>query len=149
MQALSNPPVRNKEHSTEFLVGQHSLFIAGFGQAFFYMHQFKPYLPAWIAAPVLFLPWSIVFVLFYHARPVFRPMTIRRWWLGAAVGCALFTVAAEMIWALGLMPPPTAEHRLAADVLVQILMNTVWLSFIPMIRDFRGHPELWLGSAGA
>jgi hypothetical protein len=127
----------------EFLAGQHSLFLAGFGQSFFYLHLFKPHLSAWVASPFLQIPWAIVFVLFFHERPLFSPATIRRWWLFAACGSALFTVMAEMVWILGYMPPPTPEHRVAADVLVQVLMNLGWLSFIPMIRDHRGHPDLW------
>jgi hypothetical protein len=138
-----NPPVRDQQHSTEFLVGQHSLFLAGIGQAFFYMHEFKPFLPAWIAGPLFLAPWSIVFVLFYHERAIFETHSIRRWWLGATVAGALLTVVAELIWMLGLMPQPTAEHRIASDVFVQVLMNLVWLSFIPMVRDYRNHPELW------
>jgi len=56
MPELSNPPVRNKRHSMEFLIGQHSLFIAGFGQAFFYVHQFKPHLPVFVALLLLAIP---------------------------------------------------------------------------------------------
>jgi hypothetical protein len=138
-----NPPVRNQRHSTEFLFGQHSLFLAGFGQAIFYLHQFKPYLPAWVAGPVLLTPWGIVFVLFFHERPLFSPGAIRRWWLFAVGVTAFFTVIAEMIWFLGYMPPPTADHRVAADVLVQVLMNFGWLGFVPMLRDYHLHPELW------
>ena len=143
MPKLSNPPVRNQRHSTEFLIGQHSLFIAGLGQSFFYLHQFKPHLPVWVASSFLLIPWGIVFVLFYHERPLFSPQSIRRCWLFAACGSALFTVMAEAIWLLGYMPPPTAEHRVAVDVLVQVLMNLGWLSFIPMIRDYNSNPNLW------
>lgn len=143
MQELSNPPVRNKEHSNEFLIGQHSLFLAGLGQSFFYVHQFKPYLPAWGATPILLMPWSVVFILFYHARPLLPELMIRRWWLRAAGVSALLTVTAELIWLLGLMPPPTADHRVAADVFVQVLMNLGWLSFVPMVRDHKNNPELW------
>jgi xanthine/uracil permease len=143
MPELTNPPVRNKQHSMEFLIGQHSLFLAGFGQSFFYLHQFKPYLPVWAATSFLLIPWAIVFILFYHDRPLLPPQSIRGWWLGSAGLCTLFTVIAEAIWALGLMPPPTPEHRIAADVLVQVLMNLAWLSFIPMIRDYRNHPNFW------
>jgi hypothetical protein len=127
----------------EFLIGQHSLFIAGFGQAFFYLHQFKPHLSVWVASPFLQIPWAIVFILFFHERPLFSPRTIRQWWFTAACGCALFTVVAEAIWILGYMPPPTADHRVAADVLVQVLMNLGWLSFIPMVRDYNSNPGLW------
>jgi len=127
----------------EFLIGQHSLFLAGLGQSFFYLHQFKPDLPVWVATPFLQISWGIVFILFFHDRPLFPPRTIRRWWLAAACGSALFTVIAEAIWLLGYMPPPTADHRVAADVLVQVLMNLGWLSFIPMVRDYNLHPDLW------
>ena len=127
----------------EFLIGQHSLFLAGMGQSFFYLHQFKPNLPVWIATPLLLVPWGIVFVLFYHERPPFTPQSIRKWWLRSAVGAALFTLVAEAIWILGLMAPPTPDHRVIADVLVQLLMNLGWLSFIPMIRDFKNNPNLW------
>jgi hypothetical protein len=127
----------------EFLIGQHSLFIAGFGQSFFYLHQFKPYLPVWAAVSFLLISWAIVFFLFYHERPLFSPRFIRCWWLFAACWCALFTLMAEAIWILGYMPPPTAEHRVAADVMVQVLMNFCWLSFIPMVRDYRSNRNLW------
>jgi hypothetical protein len=140
---LRNPPVRNQQYSMEFLIGQHSLFLAGLGQSFFYLHQFKPHLPVWIATPLLLIPWGVVFVLFYHERPRFSPQTIRKWWRRVAVGSALFTVMAEVIWILGLMPPPTADHRVIADLLVQFMMNLVWLSFVPMLRDFRNNPYLW------
>jgi hypothetical protein len=143
LSELSNPPVRNQQHSTEFLVGQHSLFLAGIGQAFFYLHQFKPHLPVWIAGPFFLMPWAIVFILFYHDRPLFAAPTIRRWWIYAACGSALFTVIAEVIWILGYMPPPTAAHRVVSDVFVQILMNLGWLSFVPMIRDYLRNPHLW------
>ena len=138
-----NPPVRNQRYSTEFLIGQHSLFLAGMGQSFFYLHQFKPHLPVWIATPFLLIPWGLVFVLFYHERPLFSPQAIRKWWLRAACAAAFFTLVAEAIWILGLMPPPTADHRVIADVLVQLLMNLGWLSFIPMVRDFKNNPHLW------
>lgn len=143
MPELSNPPVRNQEHSTEFLVGQHSLFLAALGQSFFYIHQFKPWLPAWVATPVLLIPWSIVFVLFYHERSLFSPPAIRRWWLRAVGATAVLTLTAEAIWILGYMPPPTADHRLIADLFVQLLMNFGWLGFIPMIRDYHNYPGLW------
>ena len=143
MQELSNPPVRNQRYSTEFLIGQHSLFLAALGQSFFYIHQFSPYLPTGVAVPFFMISWGIVFILFYHPRPLLPPPVIRRWWLRAACVTAFFTVIAEAIWILGFMPPPTADHRVAADVLVQILMNLGWLSFIPMIRDHRNNPELW------
>jgi len=144
MPASNNPPVRNKLHLTEFLIGQQSLFLAGLGQSFFYLHQFKPHLPVWVATPFLLIPWAVVFVLFYHERPLFAPRLIRRWWLFAACGSALLTVIAEAVWILGYMPPPTAEHREAADVFVQILMYLGWLSFVPMARDYKNNPELWL-----
>ena len=144
MQAAINPPVRNRRHSTEFLIGQHSLFLAGMGQSFFYLHQFKPYLPVWLACPLLLIPWGVVFVLFYHEHPLFPPRAIRRWWLRVSCASALMTVMAEAIWLLGLMPPPTADHRVAADVLVQLLLNLGWLSFVPMIRDHHNNPNLWL-----
>ena len=143
MQELINPPVRNQRHSTEFIIGQHSLFLAALGQSFFYLHQFKPYLPVWAAVPFFMIPWGTVFVLFYHERPLFPAQFIRRWWFRLAWCSALFTVVAEAIWLLGYMPPPTPEHRVAADVLVQVLMNLGWLSFIPMIRDHRNNPYLW------
>jgi len=143
MPNLSNPPVRNKRYSMEFLIGQHSLFIAEFGQSFFYLHQFKPHLSVWVASPFLQIPWAIVFILFFHDRPLVPPRSIRRWWLFAACGCALFTVVAEAVWILGYMPPPSADHRVAADVLVLVLMNLVWLSFIPMVRDYKSNPNLW------
>src|SRR5271154_2278477 len=122
MPELINPPVRNQRYSTEFLVGQHSLFLAALGQSFFYLHQFKPHLPVGVAVPFFMISWGVVFILFYHERPLFSPQLIRRWWLRAALATAFFTVLAEMIWALGLMPPPTADHKVAADVLVQLLM---------------------------
>jgi hypothetical protein len=143
MPELSNPPVRNQRHSLEFLVGQHSLFLAGLGQSFFYLHQFKPQLSVWVAGPFLLTPWAIIFILFFHDRPLFSLKSIRRWWLFAACGSALFTVIAEAVWILGYMPPPTADHRLASDVLVQVLMNLGWLSFIPMVRDRNSYPNLW------
>ena len=143
MPELSNPPVRNKRYSMEFLIGQHSLFLAALGQAFFYLHLFKPHLSVLAAGPFFQIPWAVVFILFYHERPFFSPQFIRRWWFSAACGSALFTVLAEAIWALGYMPPPTAGHRVAADVLVQVLMNLGWLSFIPMIRDHAHNPDLW------
>ncbi len=143
MQELSNPPVRNQRHSTEFLIGQHSLFLAALGQSFFFLHQFKPDLPVGVAVPFFMISWGIVFVLFYHERPLVPPQMIRRWWFRAACASAVFTVLAEAIWLLGLMPPPTADHKLASDVLVQVLMNLGWLSFVPMARDFKSTPELW------
>ena len=143
MPASNNPPVRNQRHSTEFLIGQHSLFLAGLGQSFFYLHQFKPHLPVWSAVPFFLISWGVVFVLFFHERPLFPAPFIRRWWFGAACWSALFTVIAEAVWILGYMPPPAADHRLAADVLVQVLMNLGWLSFIPMIRDYNRNPHLW------
>jgi hypothetical protein len=143
MPSLSNPPVRNKRHSTEFLIGQHSLFLAGMGQSFLYLHLFKPDLVAWVAGPFFLAPWAIVFILFYHQRPLFSPRSIRRWWLFVACWSALFTVIAEAVWILGYMPPPTVEHKLISDFFVQILMNLGWLSFIPMIRDYKTNPELW------
>jgi hypothetical protein len=127
----------------EFLIGQHSLFLAGLGQGFFYMHLFKPHLAPWVAGPLLLLPWSIVFVLFYHERPIFPAGSIRRWWLYAAYATALFTVMAEAVWILGYMPPPTPEHSVISDIFVQILMNLGWLCFVPMMRDYRDNPELW------
>jgi hypothetical protein len=138
-----NPPIRNQRYSTEFLIGQHSLFLAALGQGFFYVHQFSPHLPAGLAGPLLMMPWGIVFILFYHERPLFAVATIRRWWVCAAGATALLTVMAEAIWLLGFMPPPGADHRIQADVLVQILLNAVWLSFVPMIRDYRNNPEFW------
>ena len=144
MPALTNPPVRHQRHSIEFLIGQQSLFLAGMGQAFFYLHQFKPYLPVWIAGPFFLIPWAIVFIIFYHERPLFSTRSIRRWWFRAACGSALFTIIAEALWVFGFMPPPTPEHRFAADLLVQILMNLGWLSFVPMTRDRNNNPELWL-----
>jgi hypothetical protein len=143
MQELSNPPVRNQRHSMEFLIGQHSLFLAGLGQAFFYMHVLKPYLAAWVAGPVLLTPWSIVFVLFYHERALFPPQSIRGWWLRSVAATAILTVLAEAIWLLGFMPAPTPQHHVASDVFVQVLMNLGWLSLVPMIRDRRDNPELW------
>ena len=143
---VSNPPVRNGRHSMEFLIGQHSLFLAGLGQAFFYLHQFKPWMSDLVPFALLSIPWGIVFVLFYRdpAPVFFTPQRIRRWWRDSACVCAGFSVIAGLIGVLGLMPPPTAEHRIAADVLVLVLLNLVWLSFIPMIRDYRNHPELWV-----
>jgi hypothetical protein len=143
MQELSNPPVRNMRHSTEFLIGQHSLFFAGLGQAFFYLHQFKPHLPVWFAGPFCLIPWALVFVLFFHERPLFSLRSIRWCWLYAVYWCALLTIMAEVVWILGYMPPPTAEHRVAADVVLQVFMNLCWLSFIPMIRDYKSNPQLW------
>jgi hypothetical protein len=140
---LRNPPVRDQEHSMEFLIGQHSLFLAGLGQAFFYVHQFSPYLPVWIATPLLLIPWSIVFILFYHEHAIFSPQTIRKWWCRAVIATAFFTLVAEAIWILGLMPPPTPAHKIAADILVQFLMNLGWLSVIPMVRDYKNNPYLW------
>jgi hypothetical protein len=138
-----NPPIRNSRYSTEFLIGQHSLFLAALGQGFFYVHQFKPWLPVGVAVPLLMIPWGLVFILFYHERPIFPVATIRRWWLRAVCATAVLTVVAEAIWLLGFMPPPGADHRIASDVLVQILMNLGWLSIVPMIRDHRNNPELW------
>jgi hypothetical protein len=143
MPELSNPPVRNQRHSTEFLIGQHSLFIAGLGQSFFYLHQFKPHLPVWVASPFLLIPWAVVFILFFHERPLFPTRLIRRWWFFAACWSAMFTVMAETLWILGCMPPPTADHSIEADIFVQVLMNFGWLSFVPMVRDYIRNPHLW------
>ena len=143
MPELSNPPVRNQRYSTEFIVGQHSLFMAALGQSFFYLHQFKPFLPVSVAVPFFMLSWGIVFILFYHERPIVPPQMIRRWWFRALMASAFFTVLEEATWVLGLMPPPTADHKVASDVLVQVLMNLGWLSFLPMVRDYRNNPELW------
>ncbi len=143
MHQSINPPIPNQRYSTEFIIGQHSLFLAALGQGFFYVHQFSPHLPAGLAGPLLMAPWGIVFVLFYHERPLFSVSTIRRWWLGAAGTTMLLTVIAEAIWMLGFMPPPGEDHRIQADVLVQVLMNAGWLSFIPMIRDYKNNPEFW------
>ncbi len=139
----SNSSLRRRHHSVEFLVGQHSLFLAGLGQSFFYLHQFKPLLPVWIASPFLLIPWAIVFIFFYHERSFFPPQIIRRYWLFAVGMSAFFTVVAEMVWILGYMPPSSADHRLAADVFVQVLMNLGWLSFIPLLRDYHHNPDLW------
>ncbi len=143
MPASINPSVRNQRHSTGFIVGQHSLFLAAMGQSFFYLHQFKPHRPVWVAVPFFMIPWGTVFVLFYHARPLFPAQFIRRWWFGLACCSGIFTVVAEAIWLLGYVPPSISEHRFAADVLVQALMNLGWLSFIPMIRDYNNNPSLW------
>ena len=143
MPELSNPPVRNQRYSTEFVIGQHSLFMAALGQSFFYLHQFKPALPVGVAVPFFMISWGVVFVLFYHERPLFSPGLIRRWWFRAAAASAFFTLLAEAIWVLGLMPPPTADHKVLSDVLVLVLMNLGWLSFVPMARDYRNTPELW------
>jgi hypothetical protein len=143
LNKISNFSPRRRHHSLEFLLCQHSLFVAGLGQSFFYLHLFKPLLPVWVASPFLLIPWAIVFIFFYHEPPLFPPQTLRRYWLGAVGLSAFFTVAAEVMWILGYLPPPTAEHRLAADVLVQVLMNVGWLSFIPLIRDYHRNPELW------
>ena len=126
-----------------FLIGQHSLFLAGLGQAFFYLHLCEPHLPVWIAGPFFLIPWSIVFVLFYHEPPLFHPASIRRWWLRATAGSALFTLIAEAIWILGYMPAPKADHSVVSDVFIQILMNLGWLSFIPLLRDHRDNSSLW------
>jgi hypothetical protein len=143
MQESSNPPIRNQRYSTEFLIGQHSLFLAALGQGFFYVHQLNPHLPAGVAGPVLMIPWGVVFILFYHERPIFPVALIRRWWLRAACATAFFTLVPEAIWILGFMPPPQGDHRVAADVLVQLLMNAGWLSFVPMVRDYKNNPEIW------
>lgn len=139
----ANPPIRNQHHSMEFLVGQHSLFLAGLGQSFFYLRLFKPHLPVWAAGPFFMLAWGVVFIIFYHERSLFPENSIRRCWFLAACWSAMFTVMAEAIWLLGWMPPPSAEHRVAADVLVQVLMNLGWLTFIPMIRDYNRNPNFW------
>ena len=109
MQELSNPPVRNRRYSTEFLIGQHSLFLAAFwGSRFSIYTNSSPTLPVGVAVPFFMISWGIVFILFYHERPLFSPPLIRRWWFRAAGASALFTLIAEAIWLLGLMPPPTA-----------------------------------------
>ena len=129
----------------EFIIRASTAFsLAGLGQAFFYLHLFRPYLPIWVASIFLFLPWSVVFVIFYHGRPLFTPRIIRRWWLAAGCACAVFTVTAEIVWALGYLPPSLSpENKFVADVFVQMLMNLVWLSFIPMFRDYKNNLELW------
>ncbi|HEV3271353.1 MAG TPA: hypothetical protein VGZ93_04145 [Candidatus Methylacidiphilales bacterium] len=142
-ELTKNSAQRSPCRSIEFFIGQHSLFLAGLGQSFFYLHQFKPHLPVWVATPLLLIPWAVVFILFYHDRPLFSRRSIRRCWRFAACISALFTVTAEAIWLSGNMPPPTADHRIAADVLVQVLMNLGWLSFVPMIRDCHNNPHLW------
>ena len=143
MQESTEHPINDHQHPTEFLVGQHSLFLAGLGQSFFYLHQFKPWLPAWVAGPIFLAPWGLVFVLCYHSQTLFGPETIRAWWLRAVCATAVFTIAAESIWVLGLMPPPTTDHKIASDVLVQVFMNLGWLSIIPLLRDYRNNPEYW------
>ena len=143
MQESNNPSPQSKLATVEFIVGQHSLFFCAFGQAFFYLHQFKPYLPVWIAGPFFMLPWAMVFIIFFHDRPLFSPQFSRRCWLYAACGSALFTVIAEMVWISGNMPPPNIDHRVASDVFVQILMNLGWLSFLPMLHDYHRNPNLW------
>jgi hypothetical protein len=143
MPASSNPPARNRGHSMEFLIGQHSLFLAGLGQAFFYLHLVGPHLPVWVAGPFFLVPWSIVFILFYHDRPLFSPTSIRRWWLRCTIGSAIFTIFAEAVWVLGYMPPPKIDHSVLSDVFIQILMNLGWLSFIPQLRDHRENSQFW------
>ena len=76
MPASSEPSALRKLPALEFLVGKHSMFVAAMGQAFFYLHLFKPHLPVWVAGPFFMIPWGIMFVLFYHEKPLISPRTL-------------------------------------------------------------------------
>jgi hypothetical protein len=143
MPGSNDFPARSGPTANEFLVGQHSLFFAGLGQAFFYLHLLSPYLAVWVAGPLLLAPWGVVFVLFYEERTFVSPRFLRRTWLACVAWVAALTVLAEVLWALGCLPKTETIHWLASIVLVQLLMNLGWLSIVPLIRDYRHNPKLW------
>lgn len=143
MPASSETCVLRKLPALEFLVGKHSLFVAAMGQSFFYLHLFKPHLPVWVAGPFFMIPWGIMFVLFYHEKPLISPRMLRGCWLFSVGSCAFFTVLAELIWLFGLVPPWAAANPIVSIVLLQVLMNSVWLGLIPMVHDFICNPHFW------
>jgi hypothetical protein len=130
--------------AAEFLAGQYSLFLGGFGLAFFYLHLLKPHLPVWIAGPFFQIPWAIVFVIFFTNRPFFSPRLCRRYWLLAVCWYALFTVSAEIIWILGYTPAMPAAHLALSIVMTQGLMSIGWLSFVPLVHDYLRNPDSWM-----
>jgi hypothetical protein len=51
-----------------------------------------------------------------------------------------------LVWFLGYLPPITAKPPATPAVsvlIVQVLMNAGWLSFIPLVRDYHSNPHLW------
>jgi len=146
MQESSKTPATGKLFAIEFLVGQHSLFFGALGQAFFYVHQFKPYFPVWVAGPFFLIPWAAVFLLFFANRLLFPPRQTRRYWLYAVLWYTFLTVMAEIIWLGGYMPalmPKPPVTPLVSLLIIQIPMNLGWLSFIPIIHDYIRNPHLW------
>ena len=138
-----HPSPRSASTAVEFLVGQHSLFFAGIGQAFFYLRLFGSSLPVWIAGPLFLMPWGIVFILFYEENPLFSSRILRWTWMACVVWTAALTVLAEALWALGFLPPTEKIRWVASVIFVQVLMNFCWLSIAPLVHDYRRNWRFW------
>ncbi len=143
MPASNDFSARKGLYAVEFILGQHSLFVGALGQAFFYLRLCKPFLAVWVAGPFFMIPWAVVFVLFYSDRMPFPPAFVRRWWLISLSWFALLTIAAELLWRLGYLPPTASDHALASVIFVQLLMNLGWLSWIPLIHNYLRNSKLW------
>ena len=109
------PPSAIQRYSTEFLIGQHSLFLAALlGKDFSMCTNLHPVAAGRVGmAFVDNFTWGIVFILFYHERPAFSraghsPLVVAR----VLRDGAELTLIAEAIWILGFMPPPArSSHR--------------------------------------
>jgi len=146
MPASNEHPVHGSLSPAEFFIGQHSLFLGAGGQAFFYVHLFKPHFPVWIAMPFFLIPWITVFLIFFNHRSLFPSRQARHYWLYATYWYATLTVIAEIIWLLGYLPAPTPIPPVtpfASVMTFQVLMNIGWLSLVPLVHDYLRNPRLW------
>jgi hypothetical protein len=122
----------------EWIAGQIALFLGTMGQVALAGALMKSHMPGPIgvglALVIVFPPWVIVVTTTVFRRPILSPRAFRFCLLFAMGWFALVSIAAEVSFYVGCMPP---ESPAFARTLCRVLMHVGWLSFIPLIRLYR------------
>ena len=126
----------------ESIVGFIALFLGAMGLAGFFGPLLQPHVFGVLAVGVFLLPFLLLFVVMFPARPMLSASSFRRVWLFAACWHGLLAVAAEICYARGYMPPESPEY---ARTLLRAMLHVGWLGFVPVVHayiiSFRSHPR--------
>jgi hypothetical protein len=108
-----------------------ALFLGGAGQGAFLSPAIKPHVPAALTVFVVCVPWFLVFFLTFFKRPLVSPRGFCNCLIFAMAWFAAITIGAELLNAIGFVPPPNAAY---ARGMSRTLMHAGWLSFLPLIH---------------
>jgi hypothetical protein len=117
----------------EWILGYITLLLGCLGQAGFLGLVIRPYIPVWVAAPIILMPYVIVYTITFFQQPFLPPRAFRLCIGLSMCWLATLTIIAELLHLRGHMPPDSPAY---AGTLARILMHVGWFSLVPLVRTY-------------